>query len=87
MDKLIELLVGVEVGFLQGLALHVASAAALQVLLPFPAASTCLGEGQLVLGRDPADCIAEIHGNFMATKCLSHQCLVKVAGRATRHQR
>lgn len=88
MDKLMELLAGVcEVGFLQGLALHVASAVALQLLLPSPAASACLGEGRLVLGRDPADCIAKIHENFMATKCLSHQYWVKVAGRATRCQR
>lgn len=82
-----ELLIGAcEVGLLQGPALHAALATALRLPLPCPAASTCLGKGQLVLGMDPAHCMSQALGDFVALKRLAHQDWVKVAGRATRCQ-
>lgn len=80
-----ELLVGAcEVGPLQGQDLHAASAAALRLPLPSPAASACLGKGQLLLRTDPTHCTSQTCGGFMALEHLPHQDCVKAAGRATR---
>lgn len=47
---------------------------------------SCLGQGRLVLGTDPAHCLSQAHGDLMALKCPCHQDWVKVAGGATHCQ-